>query len=37
MRTAHYAAGLWPSKGAPEEIDQATSMIALAGEHSPLR
>ncbi|WP_309762168.1 NIPSNAP family protein [Pseudomonas oryzihabitans] len=37
LRTAHYAAGLWPPKGAPEQIDQATSMIALAGEHSPLR
>lgn len=37
LRAEHYAAGLWPPKGAPEQIDRATSMIALAGEHSPLR
>ncbi|WP_288450881.1 NIPSNAP family protein [uncultured Pseudomonas sp.] len=37
LRAEHYAAGLWPPKGAPEQIEQATSMIALASEHSPLR
>lgn len=37
LRAKHYAAGLWPPRGAPEQIDHATSMIALAGEHSPLR
>lgn len=37
LRAKHYAAGLWPPQGAPEQIDHATSMIALAGEHSPLR
>lgn len=36
LRAKHYAAGLWPPKGAPEQIDRASSMIALAGEHSPL-
>jgi len=37
LRAEHYAAGLWPPKGAPEQIDRATSMIALAVESSPLR
>lgn len=36
LRAKHYAAGLWPPKGAPEQIDRASSLIALAGEHSPL-
>lgn len=37
LRAKHYAEGLWPPKGAPEQIDHAMSTIALAGEHSPLR
>lgn len=37
LRASHYAAGLWPPSGAPEQIDRATSMIALAGGHSRLR
>lgn len=36
LRAKHYAAGLWPPKGAPEQIDRAHSMIALADKHSPL-
>jgi len=36
LRAAHYAAGLWPPRGAPEQIERATSLIALAGEHSRL-
>lgn len=36
LRKKHYAAGLWPPKGGPEQIDRATSTIALAGEGSPL-
>ena len=36
LRARHYAAGLWPPKGGPEQIDHATSTIALAGPGSPL-
>lgn len=36
LRRQHYAAGLWPPKGGPEQIDHATSTIALAGKGSPL-
>ena len=36
LRERHYAAGLWPPKGGPEQIDHAVSVIALANEGSPL-
>ena len=36
LRNRHYAAGLWPPKGGPENIDHATSTIALSNEGSPL-
>src|SRR5476649_982430 len=30
LRTQHYAQGLWPTKGGPQQIDHATSTIGLA-------
>jgi NIPSNAP len=36
LRERHYAAGLWPPKGGPEQIEHATSTIALSNEGSPL-
>lgn len=37
LRRDHYAAGLWPPKGGPENIKHATSTIALAEPDFPLR
>lgn len=37
LRREHYAAGLWPPKGGPEHIDNATSTIALAVPNFPIR
>lgn len=37
LRRRHYAVGLWPPKGGPEQIAHATSTIAIAGENSALR
>lgn len=36
LRASHYASGLWPPKGGPENILEATSTIALAEPGSPL-
>jgi hypothetical protein len=36
LRERHYAAGLWPPKGGPEQIEHATSTIALSNEGTPL-
>jgi NIPSNAP len=36
LRARLYAAGLWPPKGGPEQIEHATSTIALSNEGSPL-
>ncbi|MDQ0324569.1 hypothetical protein J2R99_000418 [Rhodopseudomonas julia] len=36
LRAEHYAAGLWPPKGGPEEIVEATSTIAKAEEGWPI-
>ncbi|AHF76643.1 NIPSNAP family containing protein [Sodalis praecaptivus] len=30
LRAEHYAAGLWPPEGGPQQIDTATSLICLA-------
>jgi hypothetical protein len=35
LRKRHYAEGLWPPKGGPEQIDQATSTICLPEIWSP--
>ncbi|AOI90866.1 NIPSNAP family protein [Burkholderia pseudomultivorans] len=37
LRKRHYAEGLWPPKGGPEQIDRATSTIGLPEMWSPLR
>jgi len=37
LRARHYAEGLWPPKGAPEQIAYATSMICIPEPYSPLR
>jgi hypothetical protein len=37
LRARHYAEGLWPPKGAPEQIAHATSMICIPEHYSPLR
>ena len=37
LRARSYAAGVWPPKGAPEQIVEATSTIALPESCSPLR
>lgn len=37
LRARHYAAGLWPPKGAPQQIATATSTICLPEDYSPLR
>jgi hypothetical protein len=37
LRARHYANGLWPPKGAPEQIARATSMICIPDPCSPLR
>lgn len=37
LRADHYAAGLWPPRGGPEQIAHATSTIAVAEADSPLR
>lgn len=36
LRTRHYAEGLWPPKGGPEQIESATSTIGLPESWSPL-
>lgn len=36
LRRRHYSAGLWPPKGGPELIDDATSTICLPEAWSPL-
>ncbi len=36
IRARSYAEGIWPSKGGPEQILEATSMIALPEPYSPL-
>jgi hypothetical protein len=37
LRARHYADGLWPPKGAPQQIAKATSMICIPEPYSPLR
>ncbi|KVH10841.1 NIPSNAP family protein [Burkholderia sp. BCCIQ04A] len=37
LRKQHYAAGLWPPAGGPEQIERATSTIGLPEAWSPLR
>lgn len=37
LRAQHYAAGLWPPKGAPQQIARATTMICVPEDYSPLR
>lgn len=37
LRARHYAAGVWPPKGAPQQIATAVSTICLPEEYSPLR
>jgi hypothetical protein len=36
LRARHYAEGLWPPKGGPQQIARATSTICIAEEYSPL-
>ena len=36
LRRRHYAEGLWPPKGGPEQIERATSTICLPEMWSPL-
>jgi hypothetical protein len=36
LRAKSYAAGIWPPKGGPENIHEATSAIALPEAYSPL-
>lgn len=36
LRAKHYAEGLWPPKGGPEQIARATSTICIPEVHSPL-
>jgi NIPSNAP len=36
LRADHYAAGLWPPKGGPQQIAQASSTIAIAEPGLPL-
>ncbi len=37
LRSQSYAAGVWPPRGGPEQIIEATSTIALPDADSPLR
>ncbi|MGS0738266.1 NIPSNAP family protein [Pseudomonas sp. GG8] len=37
LRARHYAEGLWPPKGAPQQIARATTMICIPEPYSPLR
>jgi NIPSNAP len=37
LRARHYADGLWPPKGAPQQIATATSTICTPEPYSPLR
>lgn len=37
LRSRHYAEGLWPPKGGPQQIARATSTIALPEAYSPLK
>ncbi|MFB5150332.1 NIPSNAP family protein [Burkholderia orbicola] len=37
LRKRHYAEGLWPPAGGPEQIERATSTIGLPETWSPLR
>lgn len=36
LRTRHYAEGLWPPDGGPQQIERATSMICLPEAWSPM-
>jgi NIPSNAP len=36
LRAAHYAQGLWPPKGGPQQIAHATSTICIPEHYSPL-
>jgi hypothetical protein len=36
LRARHYAAGVWPPKGGPENISDASNAIALPEHYSPL-
>ena len=36
LRSSHFGSGLWPPKGGPDQIDHATSTIALAEPGLPL-
>lgn len=36
LRARHYAAGIWPPKGAPQQIARATTMICIPEPDSPL-
>jgi hypothetical protein len=36
LRAAAYGAGIWPPKGGPENIREATSTIAIPEAYSPL-
>jgi len=37
LRARHFADGLWPPKGGPQQIARATSTICIPEEYSPLR
>lgn len=37
LRADHYARGVWPPAGGPEQIRRATSTICLPEDYSPLR
>ena len=37
LRARHFAVGLWPPKGGPQQIARATSTICIPEEYSPLR
>jgi len=37
LQARHYAAGLWPPKGGPEQIARATSTICIPEPYLPLR
>jgi hypothetical protein len=37
LRERHYADGLWPPRGGPQQIARATSTICIPEEYSPLK
>ncbi|MDR3669893.1 MAG: NIPSNAP family protein [Holophaga sp.] len=37
LRARHFAEGLWPPKGGPQQIARATSTICIPEDYSPLR